>query len=100
MAVGESGLQIYLQQALHQGGLPDLAPAQSGIAEAGGSLLPGRGAIASPKPCVAISGSSYLEEEDSGPSEYLGDLGEVLDPTHPSPEAEDGILGPFYTLKS
>lgn len=30
MAVGESGLQIYLQPALHQGRLPDLAPAQPG----------------------------------------------------------------------
>lgn len=30
MAVGESGLQIYLQPPLHQGRLPDLAPGQSG----------------------------------------------------------------------
>lgn len=38
MAVGESGLQIYLQSALHQGGLSDLAPAQSGTPQIRGIL--------------------------------------------------------------
>lgn len=36
MAVGEGGLQIYLQPALHQRRLSDLAPAQSGTPHDGG----------------------------------------------------------------
>ena len=67
MAVGESGLQIYLQPTLHQGRLSDLAPAQSGIPC-------GRGILASRKrnyhkAYLVISGPSYLEEEGSGASE-------------------------------
>ena len=48
MAVGEGGLQIYLQPALRQRGLSDLAPAQSGTVQGRGSCLLGTGATASP----------------------------------------------------
>lgn len=103
MAVGESGLQIYLQPALHQGRLSHLAPAQSGTPHgAERSTGSRRGATAA---LVSHTRASpFGRGRQWGQWRIMVDLGEGLKPTHPGPvhgiwdHLHPGIL--IYSLKS